>query len=146
MFFSHYSVSQGILKYMDISHLSHKEVGDLGERVAADYLHRNGFHIDGRNIAKKTGELDIVVSKEKVLHIIEVKSILCHEFATHIRESGSFNPSENLHAMKIKKVVRTGEWYVLEKNWEGEWQVDGVIVWLRRRDGAARVRYLPHIV
>ncbi len=131
---------------MDISHLSHKEVGNLGERVAADYLRRNGFRIEGKNIAKKTGELDIVVSKEKVLHIIEVKSILCHEFATHTSESDSFNPAENLHAMKIRKVVRTGEWYVLERNWEGEWQVDGVIVWLRRRDGAARVRYLPHIV
>ena len=28
----------------------------------------------------------------------------------------------------------------------GEWQVDGTLVWLRRRDGMARVSYLPQIV
>ncbi len=131
---------------MDISHLSHKEVGNLGERIAADYLCRHGFHIEGKNIAKKTGELDIVVSKGEVLHIIEVKSMVCNEFSTPKREADSFDPSENLHTTKIKKVVRTGQWYVSEHNWEGEWQVDGVIVWIRRHDGAARVRYLPHIV
>ncbi len=131
---------------MDISHLSHKEVGDLGERIAADYLRRNGFRIEGKNIAKKTGELDIVVRKGRVLHVIEVKSIMCNEFPPPRREADSFNPAENLHSSKIRKVVRTGQWYISERKWEGEWQVDGVLVWLRRHDGAARVRYLPQIV
>ncbi|MEK7144560.1 MAG: hypothetical protein AAB794_01730, partial [Patescibacteria group bacterium] len=57
-----------------------------------------------------------------------------------------YDPSLNLHAAKVRKVARTGEWYVLEKKWEGEWQVDGCLVWLRRRDGIARVNYLPQIV
>jgi len=46
----------------------------------------------------------------------------------------------------VRKVARTAEWYVMEKDWEGDWQVDGCLVWLRRRDGMARVRYLPQIV
>ncbi len=143
---SHFSVGQCIIKYMDISQLSHKEVGDLGERIAADYLRRNGFRIEGKNIAKKTGELDIVVRKRRVLHIIEVKSMMCNEFPVPHQEVNSFDPAENLHSSKIRKVVRTGQWYISERKWEGEWQVDGVLVWLRRRDGAARVRYLPQIV
>ena len=35
---------------------------------------------------------------------------------------------------------------VAEKDWEGDWQVDGCLVWLRKRDGKALVRYLPQIV
>jgi len=57
-----------------------------------------------------------------------------------------YDPSLNLHQAKVRKVARTGEWYVLEKKWEGEWQVDGMLVWLRRRDSVARVSYLPQIV
>jgi hypothetical protein len=51
-----------------------------------------------------------------------------------------------LHGAKLRKVARTAEWYCLEKRWEGEWQVDGCLVWLRRRDGRARVRYLPQLL
>ena len=57
-----------------------------------------------------------------------------------------YDPSLNLHEAKVRKVARTAEWYVAEKDWEGEWQVDGCLVWLRRHDGIAKVRYLPQIV
>ena len=52
----------------------------------------------------------------------------------------------NLHAYKIRNVVKTAEWYVAEHDWEGEWQVDAALVWLREGDGAAKVTYLPQIV
>jgi hypothetical protein len=52
----------------------------------------------------------------------------------------------NLHPWKLQKVARTAEWYCLEKHWEGEWQIDGCLVWLRRRDGRAHVRYLPQLL
>ncbi len=132
---------------MNLTGASRKEVGNIGERAAAEYLRRNGFRILDRNVARKTGELDIVAQKGAVVHVVEVKSIACDEFpGTPARGRSVFDPAENLHPMKIRKVVRTGEWYVAEKGWEGEWQVDGVVVWLRRRDGVARVRYIPHIV
>ncbi len=130
---------------MDISNLSRKEIGNLGERAAAEYLRHNGFSIEGKNIARKTGELDIVARKKNTLYVIEVKSIVCNEFSDN-STSVSFDPSENLHYAKLRKVVRTGMWYISEQRWEGEWQVDGVLVWLRRCDGVARVRYLPHII
>jgi hypothetical protein len=75
-----------------------------------------------------------------------VKTNLVEEFPNEKSVDDEYDPSLNLHEAKIRKVARTGEWYVLEKDWEGEWQVDGCLVWLRRRDGMARVRYLPQIV
>jgi len=131
---------------MDVSSKTRKEIGALGENVAAEYLKRHGFSIRDRNVARKTGELDIIAEREDTLHFVEVKTILTDEFPREEDAGDEYDPSLNLHEMKIRKVARTGEWYVLEKNWEGEWQVDGCLVWLRRRDGMARVRYLPQIV
>ncbi|MHB1769594.1 MAG: YraN family protein [Minisyncoccota bacterium] len=131
---------------MDLSTKSRKEVGALGERVAAEYLRRHGFKIVDRNVARKTGELDLVARKADTLHVVEVKTVLADEFPDEKYARDEYDPSLNLHEAKVRKVVRTGEWYVLEKEWEGEWQVDGCLVWLRRRDGKALVRYLPHIV
>ncbi len=131
---------------MDISSKTRKEVGALGEKVAAEYLRRHGFRIRDRNIARKTGELDLIVEKDNTLHFVEVKTVLAYEFPSEKNMKDDYDPSLNLHEAKVRKVARTGEWYVLEKKWEGEWQVDGVLVWLRRRDGMARVSYLPQIV
>ncbi len=121
-------------------------MGALGERIAAEYLRRHGFQIVDRNVARKTGELDLVAEKADTLHVVEVKTVLADEFPDEKYARDEYDPSLNLHEAKIRKVARTGEWYVLEKGWEGEWQVDGCLVWLRRRDGKAMVRYLPQIV
>ncbi|MSU74733.1 YraN family protein [Candidatus Kaiserbacteria bacterium] len=134
------------LKAVDTSILSRKEIGALGEEVAAEYLRRHGFSIIDRNVTRKTGEIDIIAQSGDTLHFVEVKTILTDEFPDEKDTRDDYDPSLNLHEMKIRKVARTGEWYVLEKSWEGEWQVDGILIWLRRRDGMARVRYLPQIV
>ena len=132
---------------MDLSFKTRKEVGNLGESAACEYLRRHGFSIRDRNYVKKTGELDIIAEKENTLHFVEVKTVLAEDFPlAECKGEDAYDPSLNLHAAKVRKVARTGEWYVLEKKWEGEWQVDGMLVWLRRRDGMARVSYLPQIV
>jgi hypothetical protein len=46
---------------------------------------------------------------------------LANEFPEEHGTEDVYDPSLNLHEMKVRKVARTGEWYVLEKNWEGEW-------------------------
>jgi putative endonuclease len=131
---------------VDISSKTRKEVGNLGEKVAAEYLRRHGFSIRDRNVARKTGELDLIVEAKGTLHFVEVKTILVDNFPEEGNTGDTYDPSLNLHEAKIRKVARTGEWYVLEKHWEGDWQVDGCLVWLRRRDGMAKVSYLPQIV
>lgn len=134
------------IKAVDISSYSRKEIGILGEKVACEYLKRHGFRILDRNISRKTGELDVVAKRENILHFVEVKTIVVEKFPDRTNTSDTYDPSLNLHEAKIRKVARTGEWYVLEKNWEGEWQVDGCLVWLRRRDGVAHASFLAQIV
>jgi putative endonuclease len=131
---------------VDLTTKSRKEIGVLGERVAEAYLKKHGFEILERNLVKKLGELDIIVQKGETLHFIEVKTILCDELPVPRAADDRYDPSLNLHEAKVRKVARMGEWYVAEHEWEGEWQVDAVLVWLRRHDGMAQVSYLPQIV
>lgn len=128
---------------------SKKEIGALGEEVACEYLKRRGFRIVDRNVARKTGELDVIAQKGDTLHFVEVKTLTCVQFPENlpaVEDADEYDPSLNLHEYKIRKVARTAEWYVANVDWEGEWQVDGALVWLRGRDGMARVRYLPQIL
>lgn len=129
---------------MDVSLYTRKQIGDLGERAAAEYLRRRGFALVDINVARKTGEIDVIMRKGETLYFVEVKTVLVEEFPSGIGDE--YDPSGNLHEAKIRKVARTAEWYVMENDWEGEWQIDGALVWLRRRDGVAKVRYLPQIV
>lgn len=131
---------------MDLSAKSRKEVGTLGENVAAAYVRRHGMKVVDRNVARKTGELDLIAQEGETLHFIEVKTILSEEFPQEEGNRDEYDPSLNLHEAKVRKVARTAEWYVAEHEWEGEWQVDGCLVWIRRRDGMAKVRFLPQIV
>lgn len=131
---------------MQLFDKSRKEIGALGENVAAEYLRRRGMKILDKNVSRKTGELDVVARGEDGLHFVEVKTILAYEFPRPNDATDEYDPSLNLHEAKIRKVARTAEWYVAEREWEGDWQVDGCLVWLRRRDGMARVTYLPQII
>lgn len=131
---------------MNLEGKTTKDIGNLGEKVAEEYLKHQGFKIIDRNVARKTGELDIIVRREGTLHFVEVKSILRKEFPDSDSVRDDYDPADNLHQYKIKKVARTAQWYVAEKDWEGDWQIDAVLVWLRERDGASRIEYLPQIL
>lgn len=131
---------------MDVSTMSPKKIGALGESIVCEYLKRKGFRIIDRNVAKKTGEIDIIAQKGSTLHFVEVKTILCYTFPGEGGYQDGYDPSANLHAEKIRKVARTGEWYMTQKRWEGAASVDAALVWLRKRDGRAQVSYLPQIL
>lgn len=131
---------------MNLARKSRKDIGALGEKVAAEYLKRHGFSIIDRNVSRKTGELDVIAKKGGTLHFVEVKSLLRREFPDQHSSTDDYDPADNLHPQKIRRVARTAEWYVANIEWEGDWQVDGALVWLRERDGLARVEYLPQIL
>jgi putative endonuclease len=130
---------------MNLERYTRKDIGNLGERVTCEYLSKRGHLIVGRNIAAKTGELDVIAQKGNCLHFVEVKAVKCQEFSNGYSNT-SYNPADNLHANKIRKVIKTAQWYIAHYGWEGEWQVDGALVWLRERDGLARIQYYPQVV
>jgi putative endonuclease len=53
---------------------AHNEFGKAGEQIAVDWLAERGFQLISRNWKFGRYELDIIASREGVLHFIEVKS------------------------------------------------------------------------
>lgn len=117
----------------------------LEEMVVEQYLCKLGHTIVARNISFKTGELDIVAKAGECLHVVEVKTRKCMEFPT-LADKEVFSPAANLSQNKIRKLRTTAQWYVAHVRWEGGLQIDGALVWLRERDGLAKVRYFPQIL
>ena len=48
--------------------------GSIAEQKACDFLFDNGYTIIERNFYSRFGEIDIIATKDEVLHFIEVKS------------------------------------------------------------------------
>ncbi len=105
------------IKAVNISSKTPKEVGTLGERLAAEYLRRHGFSIRDHNIARKTGELDLVAEDGNTLQFVEVNKIAIEEFPEESGARDNYDPLVNLHEARVRKVAWAREWYVLEKKW-----------------------------
>ena len=60
--------------------MSNKEIGNFGENTAAQHLGELGYEILYRNWRYKHLEIDIIASKDNLLHIIEVKTRSSIEF------------------------------------------------------------------
>ncbi len=93
-----------------------KDVGQLGEDLACEYLVEKGFKIIGRNYRVAFGEIDIICRKnwgkvpflgDKTIHFVEVKSLSVI--------SKDFFPEERVDYKKQRKLNRLSQIW-LEKN------------------------------
>lgn len=86
--------------------VNNKELGNLGESIACEYLIEQGYHIIQRNYSCKVGELDIIASERDTLVFAEVKT----------RSSDKFGlPSEAVSYSKQKKIAKTALSYIAYK-------------------------------
>lgn len=114
--------------------------GQLGEKIAAEYLSENGYKIVEKNYLRPWGEIDIVVRrKDGTLVFVEVKTMY---------EGPFLNPEDNLTSSKLKKLQRTAQLYVggnAAKVYESRgWQIDLVAVLLLDKN-SARKDYLTYL-
>jgi len=113
---------------------SKQTIGRKGEDEAVKYLKAKGFQILDRNYRKPWGELDIVAQKGSSLYFVEVKTVT-RQWAGG---GGNFyEPEDNIHPWKIKRLSRAIQTYLLEKKIDDEanWQVDAISVYLEEGSG-----------
>lgn len=91
--------------------------GNLAEEKAKKFLEENSFEILEQNFYSRFGEIDIIATKDDVLHFIEVKSALDYELAI-----------QNITPKKLSKIIKTSEFYLKKINYTKEFQFDAVIV------------------
>ena len=107
--------------------------------MAIQYLKSRGFSIIERNYTKKIGEIDIIAEKNKMLHFIEVKTV--------IKYGENYNPFENITPFKMKKLARTILWYLAEKKVSREtlWFIDAISIEINRETRSAKLNVLWNI-
>lgn len=86
------------------------ESGKWGEEFATDWLTRNGYTILHKNWRFKRLEVDIIASRQGVLHFVEVKT----------RSSIAFGyPEESVSSKKLSHLLQAAEEYqVLYPKWQ----------------------------
>ncbi len=140
-----------------------QKIGQIGEDSACEYLEKKGYKVIDRNYSRKWGELDIVAKKGSTIHFVEVKSVSrllggsadeADKLVTHVTNqrtsisNDSYNPEDNMHPWKLKRLSRAVQSYLLEKNVsdETEWQFDLVTVYIDMNKRLSRVFLLEDIV
>lgn len=90
--------------------INNKEKGNKGESIACYYLEKRGYSVINRNFQRKWGELDIIATKDNILHFIEVKS-------TYISNN---RPEENVHELKLRKLRKTIQLFLYENKYDND--------------------------
>lgn len=125
-----------------------KKIGALGENMASMFLMKRGFKVLDRNYSKKWGEIDIVAEKERILRFIEVKTVVSYLSANEGDETCNYQPEENVHYQKLKRLSRVIQTYLLDKkvSYETEWQIDVIAVFLDLKNKKAKFRFTENII
>ena len=94
-----------------------KKVGDQGEKIAQEYLIKNGYKILFRNYKTKLGEIDIITKKSGKITFIEVKTLQLensgnkHDNGKNNSGIGIFKPEDHFNYKKSKKVSILAEMF-----------------------------------
>ena len=97
----------------------HNELGKEGEKLAEEFLLKNGYQILEKNWRFKKAEVDIIAKKNEILAIIEVKT----------RSSNYFgNPQDFVNQKKIKLLVEAIDQYVISKELDLEVRFDIIAI------------------
>ena len=87
--------------------MDRRELGAIGETLAASYLTTRGWRIVDRNVRFREGEIDIVAARGGVLAFVEVKT----------RRSSTFgSPAEAVTWRKQKRIRALASRYLAERH------------------------------
>jgi putative endonuclease len=130
-----------------------RKLGDEGENICAKHFVKHGYKILDRNYLRKCGEIDIIAEKDNIIHFIEVKTVsnsnqsfTCNN-QNRVLTSDEYNPEENVHPWKLKRLSRVIQTYLFDKNIDDntEWQVDIAAVFLDFDTKKAKIRITDDI-
>lgn len=113
-------------------------LGRTGERLAAEELSRQGYHILEKNFRCSYGEIDLVAEDEQDLIFIEVKT----------RRGNAFGlPEEAVTLRKQQKIIQVASYYLdLHACSQRSWRIDVVAVQLDKGGKPEEIRVYRHAV
>ncbi len=118
--------------------LSRKQVGVLGEKLAANYLKKRSYEIIVTNYRCPGGEIDIIAKHKDYLVFIEVRTKTSLKFGS---------PEESITPAKRRKLRAMAEgYYQSHENLPEQWRIDMVAVELDRNGKPLRIELFENAV
>ncbi len=84
-----------------------KVIGELGERIAINYISELKYDVLEKNFRCRNGEIDIIAKDKEIIVFIEVKT----------RRSLNYGrPAEAVNSSKVKHLVSVAQYYLYRKH------------------------------
>lgn len=125
-----------------------KKLGNLGEKIAHNYLEKKGYRILDKNYSSKfisgpqRGEIDIVAEKSDTISFVEVKTL-----TENGRERFSaISPEEKFNFQKKRKIIKMAESWLMEKKIlpDCKWQIDVISVRINLENKKAKISHFKN--
>ena len=113
-----------------------KKLGNLGEKLAAEYLEKKNYKIIEKNFYCKHGEIDIIAENKNELVFIEVKTRSNINFGT---------PSEAVDYKKQKRIYTSAK-YLLYKNKIPEIPIRFDVIEVYIKYGKVKINHIKQIL
>ncbi len=118
--------------------MSRRDTGILGEKMAKDFLKKQGYHIWETNYRCPEGEIDIVARYKDYLAFIEVRTKKSLEFGS---------PEESITPAKKERMKATAFRYrQTHDNLPQLWRIDVVVVELDQQGRLSRIELIENAV
>lgn len=137
-----------------------KQIGNIGENIAADYLKKNGYQILARNFKTKWGELDIIAlpphqtklwcggEKNKTIIFVEVKTLKFHSPALRFAQDGHFAPEDEITFHKAQQLRKMAQIYLSANKLplDTAQQIDILAIELAENSQIANIRHIENAI
>ena len=115
-----------------------RDIGALGEKIAAEYLTGLGYMIRERNVRLREGEIDIIAEKDEVLVFIEVRTRTSNSYGT---------PEESVTTQKKERLIALAEAYIEDRDdLPSSWRIDVVAIELGPKRKVARLEIIENAI
>jgi putative endonuclease len=119
-----------------------QNIGAWGERLATNYLNRNGYSILDRNYHTRAGELDLValeyVNGEPCLVFVEVKTRTSLNFG---------HPEEAVTLKKWLRIMEAVDDYLENhQEYEYDWRIDVIAIQSSSTTSEVELRHFENII
>lgn len=118
--------------------MKRRDTGRLGEKLAREFLEKQGYRIRETNYRGPEGEIDIVAEHQDYLVFVEVRTKRSLAFGS---------PQESITPTKMKRLRATAARYrQAHTNLPLSWRIDVVAIELDRPGQPARIELIENAV
>jgi len=121
----------------------HNYVGQIGEKMAREYLEKEGYKILEQNYKTKYAEIDLVAQKSS--GFLGKGTLVFVEVRTKVGEQWG-SPEDTINKQKLWKVLQNAKSYTAFSKWDGPARIDAVCIVLKPDMSVSRLTHHENIV